>query len=74
VDPKFTHRLRSGKRWLIVPEHNNVAISDRRDPTNAAQRSGAYGNIDYENAPVGREVHSASLYHWWLGLMPGSTI
>ncbi|HEX2855608.1 MAG TPA: hypothetical protein VHO24_20400 [Opitutaceae bacterium] len=59
-----------GKRWLIVPEHNNRSyqwIAETQQML--AQGEWRVRRIDYENAPLGREVHSASPYRWWLGLI-----
>ena len=59
-----------GKRWLIVPEHNNRSyqwIAETQQML--ARREWRVRHVDYDNAPFGREVHSASLYRWWLGLI-----
>jgi hypothetical protein len=56
-----------GKRWLIVPEHNNPTFQWIEE----TQLMVAHGvwrvrRVDYENSPFGRDVHSASPYRWWL--------
>ena len=59
-----------GKRWWIVPEHNNRSyqwIAETQQML--ARHEWRVRHVDYENAPFGREVHSASLYRWWLGLI-----
>lgn len=59
-----------GKRWLIVPEHNNRSyqwIAETQQML--AMGEWRVRHVDYENAPAGREVHSASPYRWWLGLV-----
>ncbi|MEO7412696.1 MAG: hypothetical protein ABIZ81_05005, partial [Opitutaceae bacterium] len=59
-----------GKRWLIVPEHNNRSyqwISETQQML--ARDEWRLRHVDYENAPFGREVHAASPYRWWLGLV-----
>jgi len=55
---------------LIISGHNN----DSYHWILQTQQMFARGDwrvrhIDYENAPFGREVHTASLYRWWLGLV-----
>ena len=59
-----------GTRSLIVPEHN----AETYHWVMQTQQMFARGewrvrHIDYENAPFGREVHAASAYRWWLGLV-----
>ena len=55
------------KRWLIVPEHDNPTYQWIQE-TQVMVKSGAWRihRIDYENAPKGREVHSAAIYRWIL--------
>jgi hypothetical protein len=56
-----------GKRWLIVPEHNNPTYQwIEETQLMAAKGDWRVRSVDYENAPFGREVHSASPYRWWL--------
>jgi len=59
-----------GKRWLIVPEHNNPTYQWIEE-TQLMRARGDWRvrHADYENAPLGREVHSASPYRWWLLLI-----
>lgn len=57
-------------RELIVPEQNN----DSFHWIAQTQQMLAWGEwrlrqIDYENAPFGREVLAPSPYRWWLGLV-----
>ncbi len=62
-----------GQRWAIVPEHNNRSyqwIAETQQML--ATQEWRVRQINYENAPDGREVHSASLYRWWLGLIAWS--
>lgn len=60
----------AGKRWLIVPEHNNRSYQWIAETQQMfAQREWRVRQVNYENAPLGRAVHSASLYRWWLGLV-----
>ncbi|HEY1847743.1 MAG TPA: hypothetical protein VGG37_00995, partial [Opitutaceae bacterium] len=56
-----------GKRWLIVPEHNNPTYQWIEETQLMAQRGDwRVRSVDYENSPQGRDVHSASPYRWWL--------
>ena len=59
-----------GARKLIVPEHNN----DSYHWIAQTQQMVARGEwrvrwVDYDNAPFGREVATASPYRWWLGFV-----
>jgi hypothetical protein len=70
VDAASPTGYAGGKRWLIVPEHNNRSyqwIAETQQML--ARQEWRVRHVDYENAPFGREVHSASPYHWWLGLI-----
>ena len=70
VDAASPTGYAGGKRWLIVPEHNNRSyqwIAETQQML--ARHEWRVRHVDYENAPVGREVHSASPYRWWLGLI-----
>lgn len=70
VDATSPTGYAGGKRWLIVPEHNNRSyqwISETQQML--ARGEWRVRHVDYENAPVGREVHAASPYRWWLGLV-----
>ncbi len=55
---------------LIVPDHD-ITSYEWLDQTRQmfARREWRVRHIDYENAPFGREVHSASPYRWWLGMI-----
>jgi hypothetical protein len=54
---------------LIVPDHDGISY-EWLDQTRQmlARREWRVRHIDYENAPFGREVYSASPYRWWLGM------
>ena len=72
VDPASPTGYADGKRWLIVPEHNYHSyqwIAETQQML--ARKEWRVRRVDYENAPWGREVHSASPYRWWLGLIAG---
>ncbi|HVU18502.1 MAG TPA: hypothetical protein VHD32_16485 [Candidatus Didemnitutus sp.] len=69
VDSTSPTGYSGGKRWLIVPEHNNRSYQWIEETEQMLTRGDwRVRAIDYENAPAGREVHSASPYRWWLGL------
>jgi len=60
-------------RWrprLIVPGHHNESF-EWLDQTRQmiSRRELRVRHVDYENAPSGRDVSSASPYRWWLGLL-----
>ena len=59
-----------GIRDLIVPEHNNESYQwiaqTQQMLTNGTWR---VRHVDYDNAPGGREIYSASPYRWWLGIV-----
>ncbi len=70
VDAASPTGYAAGKRWLIVPEHNNRSyqwITETQQML--AQHEWRVRQVDYDNAPHGREVHAASPYRWWLGLL-----
>ncbi len=59
-----------GKRWLIVPERNSRSYEwIAQTQQMLAQGGWRVRHVDYDNPPAGREVHSASLYRWWLGFL-----
>lgn len=61
--------LATGNR-LIVPEQTTESyhwIAQTQRMFNRGEWR--VRHIDYENAPFGREVHAASPYRWWLGLI-----
>ncbi len=61
-----------GIRDLIVPEQNYDSCQwIVQTQQMLAQREWRVRQIDYENAPVGREVFTPSPYRWWLGLVAG---
>jgi hypothetical protein len=70
VDATSPTGYAGGKRWLIVPEHNSRSyqwIAETQQML--ARHEWRVRRVDYENAPTGREVHAASPYRWWLGLI-----
>ncbi len=68
IDPASPTGYAEGVRELIVPTHNN----DTYEWIAQTQQMFARGewrvrHIDYENAPLGRQVDAPSPYRWWLG-------
>lgn len=59
-----------GYRRLIVPSHNTESYQwIAQTQQMFARGEWRVREVDYENAPLGREVHAASPYRWWLGLL-----
>src|SRR5271166_7064615 len=70
IDPASPTGYAEGRRWLVVPEHNNPTYQwIEETQLMMAQGQWRVRWVAYENAPFGREVHSASPYRWWLGLI-----
>lgn len=70
VDPASPTGYAHGKRWLIVPEHHNPTYQWIAETQQMLARGDwRVRQIDYENAPNGREVHAATPYRWWLVLV-----
>ena len=60
----------NGKRWLIVPEHNFHSYEWIAETQQLlATKTWRLWRVESENAPLGRDVHSASPYRWWLALI-----
>src|SRR5471032_2672768 len=67
VDATSPTGYAGGKRWLIVPEHNNPSYQwIEETQLMLARGDWRVRRVDYENAPLGREAHAASPYRWWL--------
>ena len=59
-----------GQRELIVPERTEGSFHwIAQTQQMFAQREWRVRHVDYDNAPFGRAVSSASPYRWWLGLV-----
>lgn len=70
VDARSPTGYADGKRWLIIPEHNNPSYQwIEETQVMLARGDWRVRFVDYENAPFGREVHAASPYRWWLVLV-----
>jgi len=60
----------NGQRELVVEERNEASFHWIAQTQQMFARGEArVRRVDYENAPFGREVSSASPYRWWLGLL-----
>ncbi|AOS44318.1 hypothetical protein Verru16b_01379 [Lacunisphaera limnophila] len=70
VDDTTPTGYAGGKRWLLVPEgHDRSYQWIAETQQMLATKEWRIRHIDTENAPFGREVHAASPYRWWLGLL-----
>jgi hypothetical protein len=63
----------AGGEWrprLIVPGHNSETY-EWLDQTRQmfARREWRVRHVDYENAPIGRDVYESSPFRWWIGLI-----
>ncbi len=70
VDPTSPTGYADGTRRLLVPDHNHDSYQWIAT-TQQMLASGQWRvrHVDYDNAPFGRELHSASPYRWWLALL-----
>ena len=60
----------SGQRELIVPERNETSFGWLAQTQQMfARGEWRVRQVDYDNAPSGREVRATSPYRWWLGLV-----
>jgi hypothetical protein len=70
ADPRSPTGYADGKRWLIVPEHDNPTYQwIEETQLMLARGDWRVRRVDYENAPFGRDAYSASPYRWWLVLV-----
>lgn len=70
IEPGSATGYADGKRWLVVPEHDNPTYQwIEETQLMLARGDWRVRSVDYENAPFGREAHSASPYRWWLALI-----
>ncbi len=70
VDASSPTGYADGKRWLIVPEHNNPTYQwIEETQLMLARGDWRVRSVDYENSPFGREVFAASPYRWWLAFL-----
>lgn len=67
IDPESPTGYANGVRMLIVPAHNNESYqSIAQTQLMIAGGDWRLRHVDYDNAPLGREVLSPSPYRWWL--------
>jgi len=67
IDPASPTGYADAKRWLIVPEHDNPTYQWIQETQLMLSRGDwRVRSVNYENAPFGRPVHSASPYRVWL--------
>jgi hypothetical protein len=60
----------AGRHWLVSPGHHSRTYQWLMETEQMLSTGGwRVRSIGHENAPAGREVHSASPYRWWLGLI-----
>ena len=70
ADPGSPTGYANGQRELIVPERSEDSFEwIAQTQQMFARREWRVRRVGYENAPLGREVTSASPYRWWLGLV-----
>jgi predicted negative regulator of RcsB-dependent stress response len=70
VDAASPTGYAGGRRNLIVPERNSDSYQWLAQTQQMlASKEWRVQHVDYDNAPNGRSVFSASPYRWWLGLV-----
>jgi len=70
LDPASPTGYAGAQRELIVPGgHENSYEWIAQTQQMFARREWRVRHVDYDNAPLGREVTAASPYRWWLGLI-----
>jgi hypothetical protein len=70
VDAASPTGYAGGRRNLVVPEHNSDSYQwVAQTQQMLAGKEWRVRHVDYDNAPNGRSVFSASPYRWWLGLV-----
>jgi hypothetical protein len=70
VDPTSPTGYALGRRSMSYPEAGLDSLHWVMQ-TQAMFATGTWRirHVDYDNAPAGREVHWASPFHWWLGML-----
>lgn len=69
-DAKSPTGLAGGMRTFIAQEHNQESYQwIAQTQLMASRGTWRLRHVDYDNAPEGREVHTASPYRWWLALL-----
>lgn len=72
VDPSSPTGYALGRRPLVLPEVGDDGYQwIMQTQTMLAGGGWRIHQVDYDNAPYGREAHWASPYRWWLGFLAG---
>lgn len=67
LDPASPTGYAGGVRQLLVPGHNNESYQwIAQTQQMLAEHRWRLRHVDYDNAPIGRDVRSPSPYRWWL--------
>lgn len=70
ADPASATGYAGGVREWVVPDHDGNSYAWLAQTQQMLARGEwRVRHVDTENAPFGREVHAASPYRWWLGLV-----
>jgi hypothetical protein len=70
ADPTSPTGYAGGQRTLIAPGHNNESYqSILQTQQMVATGQWRLRHADYDNAPIGRPILSASPYRWWLAFV-----
>ncbi len=70
IDARSPTGYEHGLRSMVMPEAGeDTAHWVMQTQTMIAQREWRLRQVDYDNAPLGREVHWASPFHWWLAIL-----
>jgi hypothetical protein len=68
VDPTSPTGYAGGLRQLIVPDHDNGSCQwIVQTQQMLARHAWRVRHVDYDNAPLGRDILTPSPYRWWLG-------
>jgi hypothetical protein len=68
VDPASPTGYAGGLRQLMVPEHDNNSCQwIVQTQQMLARHEWHVRHVDYDNAPLGRDILTPSPYRWWLG-------
>ena len=70
VDPRSPTGYERGLRSMVLPEASeDTAHWVMQTQTMIGRGEWRIREVDYDNAPAGREVHWASPFHWWLAIL-----
>ena len=72
IDPASPTGYAGGLRHLIVPERNDDSCQwIVQTQQMLARHEWRVRHVDYDNAPLGRDILTPSPYRWWLGAVAG---